>query len=969
MGWNAANLSRGSAKEAQLQDLLRKYNVDFMAISEADMCCALSIRGYRSFESKPVHSSDNSGSIGKVRAILLVKDELVEFVKPLFSSAIDVWLAVQLPGSPNTALGAVYRQWGRSSDTTEATELDILHSHMKEAANTCKRSIVVGDFNLDLKRKGDKSYGRHRMLSEHLRIVGDMGYTNAGSVNIPTFISTYTREGQHVESVLDHVYETGFRKELQTEVLPDAITDHRPIMTTFCRYTPKCSGFRTFTRRDLKRMCPQALLEALASQSWDLAGQLDPNEILTTIVQNINAALDRVAPVKTFIAKPRPAPLFLGDDTLSAMTRRDLAARQKSRDYRFHRNQVVKLVRRDRLRSNLKCFTKANTADPKKLWALTNGILGRGQETLPGAMTTENGEIKDDNEKAAFMNNFFVSKVNNIVSQLPKPYHSGEKEDCGKKPKTGPRFSFSHVTAFEVAKIIKDLRNTPATGYDGIPVQVLKQGAPILAAPLAYLVQTSLKTGIFPDSLKEAIVTPIFKGKNKNPKDPTSYRPVAILSAISKVLEKSVHSQLYSFLEKNLLPESQWGFRRGRSTTMAIAKAHAEWLGAREGDKVVGIATFDFSSAFDTVNKTDILRKLERAGVSSVVLRWIGSYLTGRTQCTRWKEQISPLIEVCHGVPQGSILGPLLFLVAISDMEKAVSNNLIGYADDSTVYAAGNNTREVAEILESAANKMTQFAATNSLALNAAKTQILWAGAKNPPKINIGAQSISPSSKIDFLGVKLGSNLKFTEYHKEVLSYLRRLSCQATRLLQHIPRGKILNNVIRALYVGKVGYAAAATTIPVHLDQGIKTDSALQEAIGVASRNVARSLTGIKRVDKVDNGTLMSKAGLHPPEDLAYSSIAALTYKLVNDYSDNSSLGTNPLATELNSLSMTCRNMRTTRARTDGLLPVTRKAMPTFTTAAIRLWNSREDIRKAPSAKSARSRALQGQKPKRQRFD
>jgi hypothetical protein len=199
------------------------------------------------------------------------------------------------------------------------------------------------------------------------------------------------------------------------------------------------------------------------------------------------------------------------------------------------------------------------------------------------------------------------------------------------------------------------------------------QIAKVLALPLAHLVNMSYATGTVPDIFKNAKVHPVHKGGGKSRKEPSSYRPVSILPAMSKILEGLVKKDLERHLAAvNGLPQSQHGFPPGRSCTTALASAHVEWTSAAASGKVVGIMGYNLSSAFDTVAKESLLPKLEATGISGRQLDWFSSYISGGQQCVVWNVAISVWLPVENGVRQGSILGPILFLVIVADIPEFI---------------------------------------------------------------------------------------------------------------------------------------------------------------------------------------------------------------------------------------------------------------------------------------------------------
>ena len=246
------------------------------------------------------------------------------------------------------------------------------------------------------------------------------------------------------------------------------------------------------------------------------------------------------------------------------------------------------------------------------------------------------------------------------------------------------KFSLKPVTTKAVDKIMKKMSKKKTAGRDGISQECLLLGQEILAAPLTTIINQSVNTGVFPSQWKEAVVVPILK--KGDAKDLKNYRPVNCLAAASKVLEKVVCEQLTRYTEVHgILPNSQHGFRQGRSTMTALTAMQKEWITNAEEGLMTGVLVWDLSSAFDTLDIDLFLKKLSLYGADTLTTNWFRSFLTGRTQRVRVNDSISTPLELVSGVPQGSILGPIIFTLYTADMELWLNtSNLLNFFDDTT---------------------------------------------------------------------------------------------------------------------------------------------------------------------------------------------------------------------------------------------------------------------------------------------
>ena len=313
-------------------------------------------------------------------------------------------------------------------------------------------------------------------------------------------------------------------------------------------------------------------------------------------------------------------------------------------------------------------------------------------------------------------------------------------------------------------------------------LHMVKVAAEVIAAPLHHIITLSIMQQRFPSSWKLAKILPLHKKlsilERKN------YRPVAILSPLSKILEKFIYEKIYNYFSaNNILHPNLQGYRKNRSTQTALLQMYDRWVQAAAGGQVSGAILLDLSAAFDLVPPDILLKKLKIYGVETEFLAWIESYLTDRHQAV-WIDHVMSNFLPCEvGVPQGSNLGPLFFMIFVNDLPYALTCPMDQYADDSTLTATGKTTAEINSVLESNCAIVSNWMAENKLQLNAGKTHLLTLGTAERLRIPGNQVTVSmdgiilkerPEKSEILLGCAIDSNLKWHNQVRELLIKLKR---------------------------------------------------------------------------------------------------------------------------------------------------------------------------------------------------
>ena len=453
--------------------------------------------------------------------------------------------------------------------------------------------------------------------------------------------------------------------------------------------------------------------------------------------------------------------------------------------YRQQRNICVSL-RRKAMKGYFHKHCEKGPAEGKNFWdTLKPFISNKGPSTNCDIILNEDNKIiTDQNEITEIFNDFFVNVASNIgedESSLDLENHPSIREIINNRDQN-ITFSFSPVEPGEVSKIIRKLNPKKATGTDSIPPKFVKMANEQLTPALTKLINLSIGKEEFPDILKRAEVIPIYKKADKLLKG--NYRPVSILPTFSKIFEKVLENQMVPFLNKVLSPNLS-AFRRGYSCQDTLLMLTEQWRNDLRQGKIIGALLMDLSKAFDCMPHTLLTAKLKAYGMSDQAVHILNSYLKDRQQRVKIDQKKSKWLPTFKGVPQGSILGPVLFNSFINDIFYFIkTGKLINYADDNTLSVADNSLDHVVDILTEESIIAIKWFSSNLMQANPEKFQAIFLGCKvEDQKINIEGKEITSVPCVKLLGVNLDNKLTFSPHIQELcqkagrqLNVLQRLS-------------------------------------------------------------------------------------------------------------------------------------------------------------------------------------------------
>lgn len=479
------------------------------------------------------------------------------------------------------------------------------------------------------------------------------------------------------------------------------------------------------------------------------------------------------------------------------------------RRYRNHCNNLIKKLKRKYDREQLNNACK----NPKKLWSTINSITHR-KTKKPQCLELLNVEKLPENSVNS-INNYFAN-IGKTLADAMVSSSSPQQTHIITQNMQSSSFVLVDTDYREVYSILTQLKTDSAPGYDNIPTKFLKLGAEFVVPVIAHLANLCFKHGKFPPSLKQAIVTPVYKSGSRD--EPSNYRPISVLPAISKIVEKLINNRLLNYIDKyDILSDSQYGFRRKRSTEDAVTALTSLIVKQIDTNKKCLTVFLDIKKAFDTISAKTLVSRLEGIGIRGVPLALLTDYLKERTQRTRIGHYTSDKVTISFGVPQGSVLGPTLFLLYINslcDMDN-IEGQIFSYADDTAIVFTGVTWAAVKKTAEKGLSKIAAWLSTNLLTLNITKTNYITFSkyittqpstdfhikihtCNTNTHTNCLCNIITKVTSAKYLGVMIDQRLSWHSHLEMMISRTRKL-IWTFKTLRHVASTILLNKIYISL--------------------------------------------------------------------------------------------------------------------------------------------------------------------------
>ena len=688
----------------------------------------------------------------------------------------------------NYLIGGIYRV-----PNTSTSDFIEHFNNVIEPIRTTHNVVLLGDYNIDLLKDETNKRNFEIFLQSNYLIPTILSATR---------VASKIQNGQQVvsETLIDNIF-VNHNMNYKSGIIESSITDHysiyifisqiskpRPIIDTIEYRIINAYKIRTF-HFYLNQLGISTVLD-------DYNAETASQKFFDTL----NLSYEKSFPIKSKTVKERKNKKpWVSDDLIREMEIRDKLGRAANKNrierkiFTDYRNELTSKLRNAKTEYFRHKFDE-HANDIKKTWEIINSVIKSKNCRSKISLTDDDGKTHEESKVADTFINYFTNIAQKLSTQVPKTQSTAASF---LKNRIDNTFTISPISPIEVDTVIDDLKSNDHN-VNKIATTVLSESKHILTPILCHLINLFVQQGYFPENLKLGCITPIFKGGDKGKVN--NYRPVCSLSPFSKIIEKVVNNRMVDFLEIfNIFSKTQFGFRKNMGTETALLY-YIENLQKALNDKKYSISIFmDLSKAFDVIDHKILGSKLEHYGFRGKFLEFLLNFIKDREYFVHANGSNSNTKVVNIGVPQGSTLGPLLFLIYINDMINCSDIFFLSqFADDSTVTYSSSNLNNTISKIENEFRHILNWLSANKLIINLTKTNLmLFTNRPRPFSISISAngQLIEEVEKTKFLGVILDNKLKWNAH----IDYITRKISKSVSILKMV-KYTFPGDILKTLY-------------------------------------------------------------------------------------------------------------------------------------------------------------------------